>query len=66
MTMLQLLEYVDDHQVFPPDVPTELKHRALEAGYIYAEDTEVWLSSLGELEAGYPETNNEGDVCLAP
>lgn len=63
IAILQLVHYT----LRWPSIATEEERRELvDGGFAYEEedgfgDIACFLTSLGELEIGYPETNNKGD-----
>jgi hypothetical protein len=62
----QILKYVDLRAQWPKDATPEERKELIDTGFAYEETQEegkiVYLTSLGELEVGYPETDDRGDV----
>ena len=58
---LRILEFVDAHMVWPDDATEKEIASLVEDAFAYEEHDHVGLTSLGELEVGYPETITKGD-----
>lgn len=62
----QILKHVDLRAQWPKDATPEERKELVNGGFAYEETHEegsiVYLTSLGELEIGYPETDGHGDV----
>lgn len=54
-----ILAFVDRHERWPGSTNDEERNSIVDAGFAFADiDNEVHLTSLGELEIGYPETKD--------
>ena len=61
LRMLELLEWIDTMLYWPDFGTEEEKQELLEQGFIIIDGGCCLLTSLGELEVGYPETGEKGD-----